>query len=106
MSFLTYICTNEQVVVERALQGTLEESDERDLLDLSTRMGSHCLPPKDNLVSAIQTMSYKAMLQEFKCIFIIHVALWKFPCLGEVLGLICLCKRMNNTVQGMLSYNF
>ncbi|KAI7814465.1 hypothetical protein IRJ41_018701 [Triplophysa rosa] len=49
-------------------QGTLEECDEEDLLDLFTRMGSHCIPPKNNMEVAIQTMAHKAILQEPKYI--------------------------------------
>ncbi|KAM9475207.1 uncharacterized protein Hap1MRO34_011056 isoform 1-T2 [Clarias gariepinus] len=67
-SFLNYLSSNERVIIERALQGTLEENDEEDLLDLFTRMGSQCLPPKDNMESAIQTMAHKAILQEPKYI--------------------------------------
>ncbi|ROL53113.1 hypothetical protein DPX16_0486 [Anabarilius grahami] len=51
-----------------ARQGTLEECDEEDLLDLFTRMGSHCIPPKNTMEVAIQTMAHKAILQEPKYI--------------------------------------
>lgn len=44
----------------------MEESDEEDLLDLFTRMGSHSLPPKNNMQPAIETMAHKAILQEAK----------------------------------------
>lgn len=49
-----------------ALQGTLEESEKEDLLDLFSRMGSHCLPSEQNTKVAIETMAHKAMVQEPK----------------------------------------
>lgn len=67
-SFLNYLSSGERSAIEKALQGTLEESDEEELLDLFTRMGSHCLPPKNNMEAAIQTMAHKAILQEPKYI--------------------------------------
>lgn len=39
-----------------------------DLLDLFTRMGSHCIPPTNTMEVAIQTMAHKAILQEPKYI--------------------------------------
>ncbi|XP_029991495.1 uncharacterized protein LOC115420399 [Sphaeramia orbicularis] len=67
-SFLNYVSYNERKTIERALEGKLEESDEEDLLDLLSRMGSQCLPHKENLVSTIQTMAHKAILQQPKYI--------------------------------------
>ena len=67
-SFLNYLAPFERSAVEKALQGTMEESDEEDLLDLFTRMGSHFLPPKNNMQPAIETMAHKAILQEAKYI--------------------------------------
>ncbi|KAK2853352.1 hypothetical protein Q5P01_006013 [Channa striata] len=55
-SFLNYLSLVEKSAIEKALHGTLEESDEEDLLDLFTRMGSHSLPPKKNFEAAIHTM--------------------------------------------------
>ncbi|CAB1460549.1 unnamed protein product [Pleuronectes platessa] len=54
--------------MDKALQGTMEEDDEEDLLDLFTRMGSHFLPPKEGMKAAIETMAHKAILQEPKFI--------------------------------------
>ncbi|KAF3834148.1 hypothetical protein F7725_025352 [Dissostichus mawsoni] len=67
-SFLNYLSPVERSAVEKALQGTMEESDEEDLLDLFTRMGSHFLPAKNNMEPAIETMAHKAILQEPKYI--------------------------------------
>ncbi|XP_078018787.1 uncharacterized protein LOC144458879 [Epinephelus lanceolatus] len=67
-SFLNYLPPVERSAVEKALQGTMEKSDEEDLLDLFTRMGSHFLPPKNSMQPAIETMAHKAILQEPKYI--------------------------------------
>ncbi|XP_076735375.1 uncharacterized protein LOC143414576 [Maylandia zebra] len=67
-SFLNYLPPVERSAVEKALQGTMDENDEEDLLDLFTRMGSHFLPPKNNMQPAIETMAHKAILQEPKYI--------------------------------------
>ncbi|XP_035805800.1 uncharacterized protein LOC118470554 [Amphiprion ocellaris] len=67
-SFLNNLPPLERAAVEKALQGSMEESDEEDLLDLFVRMGSHCLPPKNNIKPAIQTMAHKVILQEPKYI--------------------------------------
>ncbi|XP_039899490.1 uncharacterized protein LOC120740976 isoform X5 [Simochromis diagramma] len=67
-SFLNYVAPVERSAVENALQGTMGESDEEDLLDLFTRMGSHSLPPKNNMQLAIERMAHKAILQEPKYI--------------------------------------
>lgn len=67
-SFLNYLLPTERSAVEKALQGTMEESDEEDLFDLFSRMGSHFLPPKNSMKSAIETMAHKAILQEPKYI--------------------------------------
>ena len=56
----------ERAAVERALEGRMEEDDEDDLLELFSRMGSHSLPPKDNMRTAIESMAHKAILQEPK----------------------------------------
>ncbi|CAI5697433.1 unnamed protein product [Oreochromis niloticus] len=66
-SFLNYLPPVERSAVEKALQGTMDENEE-DLLDLFTRMGSHFLPPKNNMQPAIETMAHKAILQEPKYI--------------------------------------
>ncbi|XP_034080790.1 uncharacterized protein LOC117551840 [Gymnodraco acuticeps] len=68
ISFLNYLSPVERSAVEKALQGTMEESDDEDLLDLFTRMGSHFLPAKNNMEPAIETMAHKAILQEPKYI--------------------------------------
>ncbi|XP_051235987.1 uncharacterized protein LOC127351975 [Dicentrarchus labrax] len=67
-SFLNFLAPVERSVVERALQGTMEEGDEEDLLDLFTSMGSHFLPTKENMETAIETMAHKAIIQEPKYI--------------------------------------
>ena len=67
-SFLEYLPSVERSAVEKALQGTMEESDEEELLDLFTRMGYHILPPKKNMEPAIKIMAHKAILQEPKYI--------------------------------------
>lgn len=67
-SFLNYLPPVEGSAVEKGLQGTMEETDEEDLLDLFTRMGSHFIPPKNSMQSAIETMAHKAILQEPKYI--------------------------------------
>ncbi|KAI9546034.1 hypothetical protein NQZ68_031324 [Dissostichus eleginoides] len=58
----------ERESVEKVLEGNLEEIDEEDLLDLFSRMGSHCLPSKDKIRAAIVVMAHKALLQEPKFI--------------------------------------
>lgn len=58
-SFLNYLSP-----VEKALQGTMEEGDDEDLLDLFTRMGPHFLPSKEGMKAAIEIMAHKAILQE------------------------------------------
>ncbi|XP_030580814.1 uncharacterized protein LOC115777119 [Archocentrus centrarchus] len=65
-SFLNYLPPVERSAVEKALNGTMDESDEEDLLDLFTRMGSHSLPPQNNMQPAIEAMAHKAILQEPK----------------------------------------
>ncbi|KAF4107670.1 hypothetical protein G5714_012034 [Onychostoma macrolepis] len=60
--------TPKQSVVEKAVQGSLDENDAEDLLDLFSWMGSYCLPPKENIRSAILTMAHKVLLQEPKFI--------------------------------------
>ena len=66
MSFLNYLPPVERAAVERALEGRMEEDDEDDLLELFSRMGSHSLPPNDNMRTAIESMAHKAILQEPK----------------------------------------
>lgn len=68
MSFDRFLSVAERASVEKALQGNMDETDEEDLLDLFSRMGSHCLPSKDNLRASILTMAHKALLQEPKFI--------------------------------------
>lgn len=63
-SFLNHLPPVERSAVEKALQGTMEERDEEDLLDLFTRMGSHFIPPKNSMQPAIETVAHKAVLQE------------------------------------------
>lgn len=53
--------------LKKHYMGNMDEPDE-DLLDLFSRLGSHCLPSKDNLRAAILTMAHKALLQEPKFI--------------------------------------
>ncbi|XP_054641985.1 uncharacterized protein LOC129187162 isoform X2 [Dunckerocampus dactyliophorus] len=67
-SFFNYLSPIERSVVEKALQGTREEGDDEDLLDLFTRMGSHFLPSTEGMKAAIETMAHKAILQEPKYI--------------------------------------
>ncbi|XP_051929411.1 uncharacterized protein LOC127605682 isoform X1 [Hippocampus zosterae] len=91
-SFLNYLPPIERSAVEKGLQGTMEESDEEDLLDIFTRMGSHCLPPKNILQPSIETMAHKALLQEPKYILdcfatILHLVHYKLPDKESVLSL-------------------
>ncbi|XP_076866803.1 uncharacterized protein LOC143518217 [Brachyhypopomus gauderio] len=65
-SFVNYLSSAERACVEKALQGNMDEIDKEDLLDLFTRMGSHILPPEDNMQTAILTMAHKVLLQEPK----------------------------------------
>lgn len=65
-SFLNFLPPVERLVIEKALQGVVEQSDEEELMDIFTRMGSHYLPAKDDLQPAIETMAHKALLQEAK----------------------------------------
>ncbi|XP_051788961.1 uncharacterized protein LOC127529438 [Erpetoichthys calabaricus] len=67
-SFLKYLSSAEQECIEKALQGNMDEINKEDLIDLLTRMGSHNLPPQDNMQSAILTMAHKDLLQEPKFI--------------------------------------
>ncbi|KAK0135211.1 hypothetical protein N1851_028966 [Merluccius polli] len=87
MSFLNYLPPVERAAVERALEGKMEEDDEDDLLDLFSQMGSHSLPPKDNMRAAIETMAHKAILQEAKfvrdCFSTVMMAIKKVSALYE-----------------------
>lgn len=65
-SFYNYLSDSERLTVEKAVQGTLEESEKDDLFDLFSRMGSHNLPTQQNTKAAIETMAHKAILQEPK----------------------------------------
>ena len=67
-SFLNYLAPIEKLIVERAIEGTMEDGDEEDLLDLFSRMGSHYLPRKANMRPALETMAHKAILQQPKFI--------------------------------------
>lgn len=68
MSFARFLSENERASLEKALQGNIDETAEEDLLDVFSRMGSHCLSSKDNVRAAILTMAHKALLQEPKFI--------------------------------------
>ncbi|KAA0720558.1 hypothetical protein E1301_Tti019688 [Triplophysa tibetana] len=61
-SFLKYLSTSEQSVIEKANQGNMDDNDAEELLDLFSRMGSYRLPPKENVRSAILTMAHKVLL--------------------------------------------
>ncbi|CAL8311562.1 unnamed protein product [Lota lota] len=63
-SFARFLSVTERQSVEKAMQGSMDESDEEELLDLFSRMGAHYLPCKDNLRAIIVTMAHKALLQE------------------------------------------
>lgn len=67
-SCFMFLSDGERIVVEKALQGSLEESEKEDLLDLFSRMGSHCLPSEQVTQLTIETMAHKALLQEPKYI--------------------------------------
>nr|XP_055076025.1 uncharacterized protein LOC129455338 isoform X2 [Misgurnus anguillicaudatus] len=67
-SFARFLSVTERLSIEKALQGSMDESDEEELLDLFSRMGAHCLPSKENLRATIVTMAHKALLQEPKFI--------------------------------------
>lgn len=62
MSFAKFLSENERASLEKARQGNIDEPVEEDLLHVFSRMGSHCLPSKDNLQGAILTMAHKALL--------------------------------------------
>ncbi|XP_039465637.1 probable ubiquitin carboxyl-terminal hydrolase 5 isoform X2 [Oreochromis aureus] len=83
-SFLNYIAPVERSAVENALQGTMGESDEEDLLDLFTRMGSHSLPSENNIQLAIERMAHKAILQEPK--YIVDCFATPMACLQQKLS--------------------
>uniref|UniRef100_A0A1A7Y3P9 Si:ch73-30l9.1 n=1 Tax=Iconisemion striatum TaxID=60296 RepID=A0A1A7Y3P9_9TELE len=106
-SFLNYLPPIERSAVEKALQGTLEESDQEDLLDLFTRMGSHSLPPQNGMKSAIEMMAHKAILQEPKYIVdcfstpMSHVKL-KLPDKDSVFNLYELKKPTGKRVMQLL----
>ncbi|XP_020555782.2 uncharacterized protein LOC110013663 isoform X2 [Oryzias latipes] len=68
MSFNTFISGPERMAVEKALQNNMDETVEEDLLDLFSRMGSHCLPSGDHLRASLLTMAHKVLLQEPKFI--------------------------------------
>lgn len=68
MSFANFLSVDERASVAKALEGSMDETAEEDLLEVFSRMGSHCLPSKDNLRAAILTMAHKALLQEPKFI--------------------------------------
>uniref|UniRef100_A0A1A8BJE9 Si:ch73-30l9.1 n=1 Tax=Nothobranchius kadleci TaxID=1051664 RepID=A0A1A8BJE9_NOTKA len=106
-SFLNYLPPIERSAVEKALQGTMEESDQEDLMDLFTRMGSHSLPPQNGMKSAIEMMAHKATLQEPKFVVdcfstpVSHVKL-KLPDKDSVLNLYELKKPTGKRVMQLL----
>lgn len=61
-SFFT-IYLDEISAVEKALQSTMEDDVEEDLLGFFTRMGSHFLPPKKGMKPAIEPVTHKVILQ-------------------------------------------
>lgn len=67
-SFLDFLPPVKRSAVEKALQGTMEESDEEELLDIFTRIGSHFLLPNNNMKPAVETMAHNAILQGQKYI--------------------------------------
>lgn len=67
-SFMKYLSAGERSAVEKALLGNMDENDDEELLDLFSRMGSHHLPPKENMHAVIQIMAHKVILQESKFI--------------------------------------
>ncbi|XP_060774037.1 uncharacterized protein LOC132884236 [Neoarius graeffei] len=94
MSFFNFLPPVERSAVEKALQGTMEESDEEDLLDLFTRMGSHFLPPKNRMQTAIETMAHKAILQEPKYIIDCFSTPMEFCSINcQTKEVYCLCMR-------------
>jgi len=68
LSFARFLSENECAVLEKALQRNIDETVEEDFLDVFSRMGSHCLPSKDNVRAVILTMAHKALLPEPKFI--------------------------------------
>ncbi|XP_038148341.1 uncharacterized protein LOC119788216 [Cyprinodon tularosa] len=109
-SFLNYLPPIERSAVEKALQGTLDESDQEDLLDLFTRMGSHFLPPENNMKPAIELMAHKAILQEPK--FIVDclstpmsLVRFKLPDKESVLSVYELKKPTGKRVMQLLETN-
>lgn len=92
MSFARFLSENERASLEKALQGNIDETVEEDLLDVFSRMGSHCMPSKDNLRAAILTMAHKALLQEPKFIIdcfhnIIHTSVPTVITKDSIMGL-------------------
>lgn len=67
-SFHNYLSLTERSAIAKAHHRPLEECDEEDLFYLLRRKGSHCIPPKNTMEVAIQTMAHKAILQEPKYI--------------------------------------
>lgn len=63
VSFVKFLSENEHAPLEKELQGNIDETVEEDLMDIFLGMGSHCLPPKDNLQAAILTIIHRALLQ-------------------------------------------
>lgn len=67
ISFAKFLTMTGQGSVKQALQGNRDENDEEDLMDLFTRMGSHCLLSKDNIQTTV-FMSHKTLLLDPKLI--------------------------------------
>lgn len=81
-SFTRFLSESERASLEKALQGNADETVEEDLIEIFSRMGSHCLPPKDSLRAAILTIAHKALLQEPKFIIdCFHSSIHNVPAL-------------------------
>lgn len=106
-SFARFLSESERASLEKALQGNIAEDVEEDLLDIFSRMGSRCLPSKDNLRTAILTMAHKALLQEPKFIIdcfhnIIHSCLPTCITKDSIMGLYESKKPTNKKVVQMI----
>lgn len=67
-SFSKYLSESERSIIEKALNGVLEEDEEDNLLDLFSQMGAHSIPCQENIKQAIKVMAHKVILQEPKYI--------------------------------------
>lgn len=67
-SFARFLSESERASLEKAMQGNMDDDVIEDMLDISSRMGSHSLPSQGNLQAVILKLAHKALLQEPKYI--------------------------------------